>query len=197
MYDNLTIEVMRRVLRPDSNCLDIGASTGALLQSMCDLAPQGRHFAFEPRPEAAEELQSRFPRVTVHAVALAAETGVAPFTLVVSNPAYSGLKPRRYDRPEQLQTIEVPVRRLDDLVPPDLDVAFVKIDVEGGEVGVLQGGMSTLRRCRPVIAFEHGGGLDHRAVRHPQRDAFRAVERRRPRGVLAGRLAQRPSAAHG
>jgi FkbM family methyltransferase len=157
-YDALTVEVMRRVLRPDSNCLDVGASTGALLQSMCELAPQGRHIAFEPRPDAAEQLRSQFPAVTVHAVALAAETGQASFTLVVSNPAYSGLKPRRYDRPEQLQTITVPVHRLDELVPADLPVAFIKIDVEGGEVGVLQGGVETLRRCRPIIAFEHGGG---------------------------------------
>ena len=158
LYDELTVEVMRRTLRADSNCIDIGASTGALLQYMCELAPQGRHLAFEPRPDAAEELRSRFPDVTVHAVALAAASGGAPVTRVVSHPAYSGLKPRRYDRPEQLKTIEVPVHRLDDLVRSDLAVAFVKIDVEGGEVGVLQGGMETLRRCRPVIAFEHGGG---------------------------------------
>jgi FkbM family methyltransferase len=150
--------VMRRVLRPDSSCLDVGASTGALLRSMCELAPQGRHIAFEPRPDAAQQLRSEFPGVTVHAVALAAEAGKAPFTLVVSNPAYSGLKPRRYDRSEQLETITVPMHRLDDLVPADLSVAFVKIDVEGGEVGVLQGGIETLRRCQPIIAFEHGGG---------------------------------------
>lgn len=149
---------MRRVLRPDSNCLDIGASTGALLRYMGELAPHGRHIAFEPRPDAADLLRSQFPEVTVHAVALAAEDGEAPFTLVVSNPAYSGLRPRRYDRPEQTQTITVPVRRLDELVPADLPVAFIKIDVEGGEVGVLQGGVETLRRCQPIIAFEHGGG---------------------------------------
>jgi FkbM family methyltransferase len=157
-YDELTVEVMRQVLRPDSNCLDVGASTGALLRSMCELAPRGQHLAFEPRPDAAEQLRVQFPGVTVHAVALAAEDGEAPFTLVVSNPAYSGLQPRRYDRPEQTRTITVPVRRLDELVPTDLDVAFIKIDVEGGEVGVLQGGAETLRRCRPIVAFEHGGG---------------------------------------
>lgn len=157
-YDEQTVEVMRRVLRLDSNCLDVGASTGALLRSMCELAPQGGHIAFEPRPDAAERLRTQFPDVTVHAVALAAETGQSSFTLVVSNPAYSGLKPRRYDRPEQIETITVPVRRLDELVPEDLAVAFIKIDVEGGEVGVLQGGVETLRRCRPIVAFEHGGG---------------------------------------
>lgn len=114
--------------------------------------------AFEPRPDAARQLRAEYPNVTVHEVALAAETGESPFTLVVTNPAYSGLKPRRYDRPEQTETITVPIQRLDDLVPDDLPVAFVKIDVEGGEVGVLQGGVETLRRWKPIVAFEHGGG---------------------------------------
>jgi FkbM family methyltransferase len=158
-YDELTISVMRAILERDSVCVDVGASSGALLQQMCALAPAGKHHAFEPLPTMAAELQARFPAVQVHAVALADTNGESEFVHVVSNPAYSGLRVRRYDRPdERLETITVPTRRLDDVLPADAPVSFMKIDVEGGEYGVLAGGLGTLRRCKPVVAFEHGGG---------------------------------------
>ncbi|MEM6320798.1 MAG: FkbM family methyltransferase, partial [Bacteroidota bacterium] len=34
----------------------------------------------------------------------------------------------------------------------------IKIDVEGGEYGVLKGGAATIKREKPVIIFEHGLG---------------------------------------
>jgi hypothetical protein len=47
------------------------------------------------------------------------------------------------------------------LVPPEYHVALVKVDVEGGELGVFRGGLETLRRTRPVVVFECGlGGAD-------------------------------------
>ncbi len=48
------------------------------------------------------------------------------------------------------------------MIPADVRIDFLKIDVEGGEYGVLRGGLETLRRSRPVVVFEHGlGGADY------------------------------------
>lgn len=157
---------MERVLRPDSNCIDAGASRGALLKHMVRLAPQGTHLAFEPLPQFYAALVRKFPSVRVYDLALSDSSGECSFQHVVTNPAYSGLKLRKYERPDE-RVIEIRVRteRLDHIVPGETRLDFLKIDVEGGEFGVLKGGAETIRRNRPFIVFEFGlGGADYYGV---------------------------------
>ena len=169
-YDLQTVAVMRRVLKPDSNCIDVGCHEGSMLRVMLRLAPRGRHFAFEPLPGHFAGLQrtfARYPNVQLRECALSDAAGRASFQHVVSNPAYSGLRPRRYDSPdERVQQIEVRTDRLDDVVPHELPVHFVKVDVEGAELQVFRGAVETLRAHRPVVVFEHGlGGADYYGTR--------------------------------
>ena len=97
----------------------------------------------------AEGLRARFPSVEVHELALAAEDGEATFHHVVSNPAYSGLIQRRFDREhEDVVITKVRVARLDDILPDDVVIRCLKIDVEGGELGVLTG--KGCVRCRRI-----------------------------------------------
>lgn len=157
--DAQVVKVLTQILKANSNCVDVGAHHGAMLEHMVRLAPEGRNVAVEPLPRFAAELRRRFPQVTVHEAALADENGSAEFQHVVTNPAYSGLRQRRYDRPkERVSTINVLVRRLDDLVEPGHRIDVVKIDVEGGELGVLRGASRVLSESRPTIIFEHGLG---------------------------------------
>jgi FkbM family methyltransferase len=158
-YDRLTVSVMRRVLGAESNAIDVGAHRGTMLRHMIVLAPRGRHFAFEPLPTFAAGLRRRFPGVDVREVALSDTPGEAVFHHVVTNPSYSGLSRRRYpNEGEEASVREISVRtaRLDDEIPKDLPVHLLKIDVEGAEATVVRGARSILRRCRPVVVFEHG-----------------------------------------
>src|SRR4029453_2977200 len=93
--------VMERVLGRTSNCIDIGPSTGAILEHLVRLAPCGTHFAFEPLPEFHESLVRKFPSVTVYNLALSDTAASTPFQHVITNPAYSGLRRRRYERPDE------------------------------------------------------------------------------------------------
>lgn len=156
-YDALTLRVFARVLSRSSGYVDVGTHRGELLRHAARLAPEGRHHAFEPIPEKARSLRARFPRVEVHEAALAAEAGRAEFHHVTNDSAYSGLRPRLYDRPDPVvEVIEVEVTTLDAAIPEEASVRLVKVDVEGGEHGVLAGGIRLLRRCRPVVVFEAG-----------------------------------------
>src|SRR5262245_43980948 len=162
LYNAKTVAVMRRVLVQDSNCVDVGCHRGSILDHMIRFAPGGKYFAFEPLPDLFANLTAKYANVgavDLHELALGEASGRASFQYVVTNPGYSGLKRRRYDQPdEQIVEINVNVARLDDVLPPGIDIRFVKIDVEGAELGVLRGSTEMLRRSRPFVVFEHGLG---------------------------------------
>jgi len=150
--------VLVSVLATDSNFVDIGANVGSVLDDVLRLSPGGEHYAFEPIPSLANELQMRFPTVSVCALALSDTPGRREFTYVKSRPGYSGFRVRTYTGAEDLEKIQVDVGRLDDVLPPEYRPALIKIDVEGAELEVLRGARKTIERHKPVVVFEHGRG---------------------------------------
>ena len=157
IYDRQAGEVMRRVLKPSSNCVDIGCHQGQFLREFVRLAPQGRHWAFEPIPHLAEALRREFPSVQVMDAALSDRSGESSFFVLPDAPARSGLHKREFiGNSGARREIRVRTERLDDLVPPATQVDFIKIDVEGAEGPVIKGSLETIRRSRPCIVFEHG-----------------------------------------
>jgi FkbM family methyltransferase len=157
-YDAETLEVIARALPPDGHAVDVGAHSGSILRAIIQRAPASRHWAFEPLPAYAAILRRDFPQIDVEEVALAATSGRQTFQHVVTNPTYSGLRPRDYPQAERVEILIVETARLDDHLPPLVPIHFMKIDVEGGELGVLEGARATLARWRPVVVFEHGAG---------------------------------------
>jgi FkbM family methyltransferase len=158
MYDVYTDKAIRRVLRRDSNAIDVGCNRGEILEQIVAAAPAGHHMAVEPLPELAASLRRRFPDVEVRDVALADAPGHAEFRRVTEAPAYSGFARRPYDTYDEscVELFEVEVARLDDLVPADRKIDLIKVDVEGFDTGVFRGARRTLRSSRPFLAFEIG-----------------------------------------
>jgi FkbM family methyltransferase len=147
--------VLASVLAPNSNAVDVGASRGTILRELVRLAPHGHHVAFEPRQDAARELERQFPTVDVHCSAASDVSGEADFVLVSNRPELSGFVPRNWPWDKlNTETTKVPTERLDDVLDHEVDV--LKIDVEGAEAACLRGAQQTLVRSRPVVLFEHG-----------------------------------------
>jgi FkbM family methyltransferase len=159
---------------PGSNFLDVGANIGyfsCLLGKLAD--PSGRVVAIEPEPQNLRLLEinlkaNGLTNVTVHGCAVGAKDGTARMGI------YKAANRGRHslvDLENCKEFIEVPVRRLDDLVR-DAGVkswALVKMDVEGYESFVFEGGAETLS-CAEMLAMEYAptywrmAGIDPAAV---------------------------------
>ena len=81
--------------------------------------------------------------------------GRARFYFVPQLPGWSGLRTQEYPAEVTLEEIQVSVKRLDDVLPTEQKVDFLKIDVEGNELAVLLGAAEVVQRHRPIILFEH------------------------------------------
>jgi FkbM family methyltransferase len=161
--DNAHLELLLGyLLREDSDCIDVGCNRGRFLWHIVRRAPRGRHLAFEPLPQLAAELRESFPGVEVHEAALSNQAGETEFVMVPDDLGYSGLRERTYPADWATERIRVRSERLDDVLPAGHAPDFIKVDVEGAEGLVFEGGIETISRHRPVIVFEHGvGGANH------------------------------------
>lgn len=160
-YDRLTKKVIKAVCKRYSNCIDVGCHKGEILDLMRAAAPEGQHWGFEPIPALYDALVQQYAGTscTISPIALSNASGEAQFNYVTSNPSYSGLLRRKYDRPNEEDTsITVKTAKLDDALPAGYKADLIKIDVEGAEMLVLQGAAETIRRGKPVVIFEHGIG---------------------------------------
>ncbi len=164
-YDRLSLQIMNKILKEDSNCLDIGSHQGEMLDQMIRHSPYGSHMAFEPIPGLFENLSRKYAanqQVRIYPYALSDRSGIQEFQLVSNDPAYSGFKRRDYKvKNPQIQSIKVRSKKLDDVLSENECIHFMKIDVEGAELLVLKGARETLKRCKPVVVFEFGMGASN------------------------------------
>jgi FkbM family methyltransferase len=148
--------VLASTLRSDGVYIDVGANRGQLLREAVRVAPGARHVAFEPIPALADEIARAFPQVDCRPLALGAAPEVARFCHFTTLDGWSGLQrnPHVSDAQGKPQYITVQVSTLDRELG-DAQPSVVKIDVEGAELAVLEGGRSLLARARPLVIFEH------------------------------------------
>jgi FkbM family methyltransferase len=150
--------LLRRVIKPDSNCIDVGCHLGSVLERMKRYAPQGRHVGFEPVPHKARWLMRKYPDIDVRQEALSDAAGEVEFFYQKGHSGFSGLQSHKASS-WQTDTFRVRCSRLDDIVSPTRRIDFIKIDVEGAEHLVLRGAARVLRDSRPYVLFEctHSG----------------------------------------
>lgn len=142
---------------PRRVALDIGANKGVWAEMM---RPHARTVhAFEPNPKMFAVLRSGAAAdVQIHCLALSDHSGESDLLIPKGRHGYSnqgGSLSRTKIGTADYATVAVQSCRLDDLDElHNADIGFMKIDVEGHELAVLNGAEQTLRRCRPNLIVE-------------------------------------------
>jgi FkbM family methyltransferase len=157
LHEEIAVEaVLAAVLRDDATYVDVGANRGQLLRVALRAAPAGRHIAFEPIPELADELRREFPSLDSRQLALSDQPGAAEFCHFRTMDGWSGLR-RSLEVSDERgapEYIDVRVSTLDAELG-ELRPDVIKIDVEGAELEVVRGGRELLARVKPFVIFEH------------------------------------------
>src|ERR1044072_9878233 len=89
-YDKQTLNIIKKICRDDSNCIDVGAHKGEVLDQILRFAPKGTHFAFEPIPDMYNNLVAKYkskPNCKIYDIALSDKQGTSTFNYVISNPS--------------------------------------------------------------------------------------------------------------
>ncbi len=157
------MSLLPHLLGAATNALDIGANHGAYALEMALLCRQGRVIAFEPTSAPRQALQRSVrhnglsERLTVVAAALGEAEGTASFQ-VGDN---SELNSRGGNNANGGRRETVRVTTLDGYLAahaPGLPFGFVKLDAEGDELRVLEGGRQFFATQSPVVLFEFKHG---------------------------------------
>ena len=161
------VYVVRRELKKGMAVLDIGANIGsyALLEASL-IGLEGVVYALEPSPQNYSLLKknielNQFESVILpRQVGAANQTGVGKFYLHSASNLHT-FHPQKYrefaDLPDDYQkTIDVEIVNIGEYLQDKRAIDFIRMDIEGYEVEVLEGLMNSIREneLSPMILFE-------------------------------------------
>lgn len=171
---------------PDSTAIDVGANVGVVtVQLARRMSSRGRVLACEPMPANVARLEhniqmNSLENVETLPLALGSDEGTVQLYLGTDSASHSTTEVLEFWRADE--SVRVQQTTLDsvwhDRGSPRVSV--IKIDVEGGEIGVLQGGRELIAACAPFLLIEtrvpHAGAvtrwLTARAYRRLQPGGF-------------------------
>lgn len=157
-------DFINRVLRNRSGVLiDVGANIGQTLVDYSESQTKGGYIGFEPNPRCVDIVTGIIAANALTDVALI-PTGLSDASKIVAfyvrpdQAADTTATMVKEIRPEDpANVIYVPVFSFDDIyadIVGDRSIALIKIDVEGGELNVLNGMRRTLNKEKPLILCE-------------------------------------------
>ena len=166
---------LKRLVRPGTVAVDVGAHFGVYSLALARrVGKRGRIISVEPITEDARMLEraARTLRLPISVVEAALSNTEGEATLRV--PLLGGAQKTALSTLEReaqaagatgVEERTVPLRTLDRVLEDiDLPVSFIKIDVEGHELSVLEGAKATLAQHRPNLMVEINDDLAGRPI---------------------------------
>lgn len=159
-FGEIQLEMFSQIIRPGHTVLDVGANIGGYTLPFAQaVGPSGTVWAYEPQPVVFQNLCANLAlNGLVNTRAFNAGCGADSGQIMVP--------PIRYDTQgnfggvsldmfkEHGEATPIPIYKLDEhFTGRRLD--FMKIDVEGMELDVLQGAQELIRKFQPIIYAEN------------------------------------------
>ncbi len=170
--------IISKFCKPGMTVLDVGANIGEWTLTMANgVGTQGRVYSFEPTPFLFDALNktvvaNQFNQVTVSPYALSDKSKTMDFYIQYDENELLDARLSRLDSPadfkkwitdgEKAKKIQVETITLDEFaVKEKLErLDFIKIDAEGYESAIVEGGLTVLKKFRPNLILECGGVYD-------------------------------------
>ncbi len=142
--DKFEIELLQKHIKPGDTVLDIGANIGFYATILSDIVgKKGKVFCFEPDIKNFEHLKKATKKhlnIFINNLAVGSKTEILKiYTSKSLNVDHRTYKPDVYDKEIDIRAVSI-----DDFLPKDSRVDFIKIDIQGFEMQALKGMINTL-----------------------------------------------------
>ena len=161
-YEPLETRILKFFASISNTIIDVGANIGYYaVELSATLSPPAIIHAFEPVPASFKQLEKNIEinslsnRVSCNQLAISDSEGV----MVLYKPRISGSSAssaKNLHPEEEVEKIQVPMTKLDSYFYSNNLRSFdlLKIDVEGAELMVIEGGLNSVKMYKPVIFAE-------------------------------------------
>ncbi len=155
-YEKGMLHFLDKNLKNGDVFIDVGANIGLIaIHAAISVGDEGKVLSFEAHPETAKILEfnkelNQKENIHIYPIALGSEKGKA----MIFSDSESNRGGASMIRGQSKNGIEVNVERLDDIIDKAIVPKVIKIDVEGFEMNVLKGAVSTIREAKPILLIE-------------------------------------------
>lgn len=156
-YAEQEMQLFASLLSHDDHVIEVGANIGTHTIPLAKAVPHGSVHAFEPQPVV-------FQNLCANLSANCCENALAWPSAVGSEKGRLVVPPVDYASPGNFggislkasgEGVSIEVLRLDDYARGFESLRLLKIDVEGMEKQVIDGGKETIKRLRPIMYVEN------------------------------------------
>lgn len=158
---NGEFEILRYLLPEhyDGTIVDAGGYIGTATIALNDIYPNAKMVVIEPSNENLEVLRQNVAHLPNVKVIHGALVGTTEKTIQLNNRGTGEwgftVVDKPIDNPNASFLQETPAFRLSDLVKEDEKIGLLKLDIEGGELSLLENDMESLRNIDSVFAELH------------------------------------------
>ena len=149
--DKAALQLIRRLLKPGTIVLDIGANIGFYTKALAGITgPRGQVYSFEPDRINFRHLENEmknFPNVTLIPKAVASNSG----SLMLYTSPLLNVDHRTYELENHKGGYAVEKISVDEFISGKFKVDFIKMDIQGSEMEALKGMTATLTNNKDIV----------------------------------------------